>query len=62
VTIEHGGDLVSLIFEAAGHVGAHTTDSNKCNGFFHKFLSGKGFLDKINRIEKNHQKRSGIRR
>ena len=41
VTIEDSGDLVSFIFEAAGHVRAHAADSNECDGFVHKFLIGK---------------------
>ena len=38
VVVEDCGDIVSLIFETAGHVGAHATDSNECDGFFHKFF------------------------
>jgi hypothetical protein len=62
VVVEDGGDIVSLIFESAGHVGAHTTDSYECDGFFHKFLILRGFLDRINRIEKNNLNGFGKRK
>jgi hypothetical protein len=34
MAVKDGGDAVSLILEAARHVGAHATDSDDCDGFF----------------------------
>jgi hypothetical protein len=32
VDVVNGGDAVVLVFEAAGHVGAHAADSDEGNG------------------------------
>ena len=33
IDIVHGGDLITDVFQAAGHIGAHATDSDKSDAF-----------------------------